>query len=337
MALAPVTLLASMIFMGMTLLVNGLSAPAAPSKPSTLVVFGDQYKFLPLLVGKIAAKRGIQTYCICGKDTEKNCRRLMYGEEYAKAGTDDDDKAKPISSPDDMQTVLQQADCMIFVGNEDPLDSTSVQTLINIASERDEEDIKEGDFVPLSNVVMLSKMGATKKGGGGFFGGGGGDAKILESEKFLQEKAKAKDLGFGIVRAGVVLKGGGPGDGDPETGMLSTNDFGLDRFFYTKLLDVVEASVAMAHDRYTLGADVSAGDKYATESVPNMIQIMGSKSSFEEIPYESNRVVAAEAAVAALYHLYDNPGSSTLDFSVGTAKARAPPTPEEWSDLLKNL
>ena len=111
-----IPLIVSTLLMGMTLFVNSLTAPATPSKPSTMVVFGDQYKFLPLLIGKIAAKRGIKTYCICAADTEKNCRRLMYGEEYAKAGIDDDDKAKPISSPDDMQCSLQQADCMLFVG-----------------------------------------------------------------------------------------------------------------------------------------------------------------------------------------------------------------------------
>ena len=318
--------------------VNGLTAevPSAATKPSTLVVYGDQYKYLPLIVSKIAAKRGIKTYCICGTGTEKNCRRLLYGEEYAKLEKVDDDKVHPISSPDDMQVALQAADCMVLVGNEEPLDSKTMSTLVNIASEKDGAT-KDENFVPLSKIVLLSKMGATKKGGGGFFGGGGGgkDGAILQSETFLQDKAKEKGLDLAIVRAGVVVKGGGPGDADPETGL--THDFGLNRFVYTKFLDVVEATVAMAHDRYTLGADVTAGDKYATESAPNMLQIMGTKSSFEEVPYETNRIVAAEAVVAALYQLYENNQGKPLDFSVSTKKGRAPPTPEEWSELLKNI
>ena len=318
--------------------VNGLTAevPSAAKKPSTMVVYGDQYKYLPLIVSKIAAKRGIKTYCICGTGTETNCRRILYGEEYAKLEKDDDDKVQPISSPDDMQVALQAADCMVLVGNEEPLDSKTISTLVNIASEKD-ADTKDENFVPLSKIVLLSKMGATKKGGGGFFGGGGGgkDAAILQSETFLRDKAKEKGLDLAIVRAGVVVKGGGPGDADPETGL--THDFGLNRFVYTKFLDVVEATVAMAHDRYTLGADVTAGDKYGTESPPNMLQIMGTKSSFEEVPYETNRIVAGEAVVAALYQLYENDQGKPIDFSVSTKKGRAPPTPEEWSELLKNL
>lgn len=159
----------------------------------------------------------------------------------------------------------------------------------------------------------MSKMGVSRAKGGFF---GGGDAKLLESESLLRDICKTKSLDLSIVRAG-NLKGGGPG--------VSGNEFGLDRCYYNTLLDVVEASVTMAHDKYTLGLDCRKGD---TIEMPNMIAQMGSKSSFEACDYESNRIVAARGVVAA--SLYDAP----IEVTISAAKAIEPPSLEAWHDAF---
>jgi hypothetical protein len=165
----------------------------------------------------------------------------------------------------------------------------------------------------LSKVVLLSKIGVSQAKGGGFFGGGGGNGKLLQSETTLRELCKAKNLDLSIVRAG-ILKGGGPGEND--------NDFGLAPCYYNTLLDIVEASVTMAHDKYTLGLDCRPGD---TIQMPNIIAQMSSKSSFEACPYDTNRIVVAGGLVAAA--LSDAP----VEVTVSAAKGREPPTLEAWT------
>jgi hypothetical protein len=275
-------------------LANGLST----------VVYGPQSRELLLLSAKLAAREGLDTSCVCAGGTEGGCRRLMYGTEYADAEKDEPGRAKPVSSGEDIGAALEKANSLIFICYDSPIDEKSVDTLLGAT----------GD--DLSKVVLLSKMGVTKAKGGFF---GGGDSKLIESEKILANACKSKNLAFSIVRAG-NLKGGGPG-GDES-------DFGLDRCYYNTIIDVVEAKVTMAVDKYTVGAECTKGD---TIERPNMFSQMGTKSSFDPCPYETNRVVAAGATVAAA--LYEDP----IEFSVSTEKGTEPLTMDAWKEKLAAL
>lgn len=266
------------------------------------VLYGPAARELLLLNAKVAAKAGFDATVVCAPGTEDGCRRLMYGSEFV--GIDAPGHARPISSGDDIQESLQTADCLIFVAYDTPMEEQACMTLLNFAQDN------------LSKVVLLSKMGVTKAKGGFF---GGNDAKLLESENTLRGICKTKGLDFSIVRGG-TLKGGGPGE--------EGNDFGLDRCYYNTLFDVVEASVTMAHDKFTLGLDCQPGD---TVELPNVFTQMGSKSSFDACAYDSNRIVLAGGVVAAA--LYEKP----VEFSVSAAKAREPPTMEQWNDALSKL
>jgi hypothetical protein len=279
------------------------------------VVYGPQSKELLLLTAKLAAREGIDTSLICASGTEIGCRRLMYGVEYADQEQDEDGKAKPVSGGEAMQDALTNADSIIFIGYDNPIDEKAAKTLMNAAGDN------------LEKVVLLSKMGVTQ-GGGGFFGGGGGDAKLLQSETILRDLCRQRDntIDLSIVRAGHILKGGGPGK--------EGNDFGLDKSYYNTLFDVVEASVTMAHDRYTLGALCTAGDTIET---PNMIAKMGTTPSFEPYPYDTNRIIATSAIVATILHDNIKNKGRPLEFSVGTEKGEAPPTREEWEEILSTL
>lgn len=268
------------------------------------VLYGPQERVMLLLTAKLAAKEMDDTSVICESGAESLCRRFMYGTDYEEKGVDDLGKAKPISKPDDMEAALKKANVVFLVGCENPVEEKAINTLIQTAGE------------DLSKVVLLSKMGVTKSKGG-IFGGGG--SNLLESEERLRKICISNNLALSIVRAG-ILKGGGCGE--------QGKDYGLNEAYYNTLVDVVEASVSMAHDKYTLGADCTLGDCI---ELPNIFAQMGTKSSFDPCPSDSNRIVVAAGAVAAA--LKEGP----IEFSVGSAKADHPPSSHEWTEILDSL
>ena len=277
----------------------------------TSVVYGPVSE-LVLLTSKLAAKEGEESFCIVSPGSERTSRKFMYG----KKDDDDDDKenekdgddkifASVISSADDMQNALSKASTLFLMCYDNPIEEKSLSTLINVAGP------------DLSKVVMLSKMGATASGGGGFFGGGN---KLLDSETTVRSVCKSKNLQFSVVRAG-VLKGGGPGDPD-------WLDYGLHKTYYNNLFEFSEAACTMAHDRFSLGVDCTAGD---TVKMPNAIMLLGMKAEFDAAPYDTNRINAAMACVMAAKH--DKP----VEFSIGCAKAEKPPSKEEWEEIMTKM
>lgn len=277
----------------------------------TSVVYGPAAKELVLLTSKIAAKEGHESFCITAPGQESKSRRLMYGapKETKDDGENDDEEsndkilAQAISSGDDMQNALKKATTIFLVCYDNPIEGKALSTLIDNA----------GD--DLSKVVMLSKIGATADGG--FFGGG---SKLLDSENTVRSLCKSNNLDLSIVRAG-VLKGGGPGE-------PFELDYGLDKQYYYTLFELSEASCTMAHDRFTLGVDCTKGD---TVEFPNPFTMMGTKTSFDAYPYDTNRINAAMACVMAAKH--DKP----VEFSVGSTKAEATPSREEWAEIMAKM
>ena len=268
------------------------------------VVFGPQSRELLLLTAKLAAREGISTSCICSEGTEAGCRRLMYGSSYADDGVDDHDKAKPISAASDIGTALATCESLTLINYDAPVEESLWKTLIQNTGPQ------------LSKIVVLSKMGVTRAKGGFF---GGVDKKLLDAEMCIRTTCAEKNLPLTIVRAG-ILKGGGPGkDG---------NDLGMDKVYYNTLFDIVEASVSMAHDKFTVGAEVEQGDAI---DLPNAISQMATKSSFEPRRGETNRIVAAGATVAAL--LQDKP----MEISVSSTKSEQLPTMKEWNQMLSTM
>jgi len=278
----------------------------------TSVVYGPASAELVLLTSKLAAKEGQESFAICGPGQESKSNRLMYGtkredgEDEDKEVEEDSDTvvAKPISSGDDMQDALSKASTLFLVCYDNPIEEAALNTLINTSGS------------DLSKVVMLSKMGATA-GGGGFFGGG---SKLADSEKAVRKICDSKNLELSIVRAG-TLKGGGPGE-------YPALDLGLSQSYYNNLFELSEATCTMSHDRFTLGVDCTKGD---TVQMPNAFTAMGTKTSFDAYPYDTNRINAAMACIMAAKH--DKP----VDFSVGAAKATELPSKEEWEEILVKM
>ena len=329
---SPTTLLPLLLFCLVAVTIT--QALTAPSPPTT-VVYGPQSRELLLLVAKLAASSqycfgGSDTstetaaaasqqqqrsaYCICAPGTEEGCRRLLYSTDYADAGIDEEGHAKPISDPENMSVALGAADSLVLVATEEPVDGTTMETFLKYTT----PDL-------LKKIVLISTMGVTGgDGGGGFFGGGGRNQKQLESETTLKKMAKERNLEFSIIRAG-ICKGGGPSVDDD--GQAVHEDLALSKAYYNTILDVVDYKVTLAHDTFSLGAttdSIVAGDPH---TLPNRFTQMGTKASFDPSPTDSNRIVVAAAAVAALYQ-------PPVEVSVGTAAGTKLPTLEELSAVL---
>ena len=152
---------------------------------------------------------------------------------------------------------------------------------------------------------------------------------MLHTENDLRDVCNDQNLQLTIVRGGYILKGGGPGK-------TSEWDFGLSKTYYDTLFDIMEASVTMSHDKFTLGVKCTSGD---TIEGPNLMQKMGTKSSFDPQLYESNRINIGNAIVASILYDFDrdNNNKNFLDFSVSAEEGEVPPTQQEWEQTLNSL
>lgn len=300
--------------------VHGLSSSptttTTTAPPKSTVVYGPQSRELLLLVAKLAARQDRPTHCICAPGTEDGCRRLMYGGDYADAGLDTEGNAIPVSDPDAMGTALGNAASLVLVATDQPVDGATLETFLKYTN----SDI-------LEKIVLMSKMGVTTSGsGGGFFGGG--DSALLKSEQELAKLAQDRNLDFSIVRSG-LLKGGGPSV-DKDVGTPIHVDTALSKTYYNTILDVVDYKVTLAHDTFSLGADATSIVPGDPHTMPNLLSQLGNKASFDAGPTDTNRIVVAAAAVAAL-------SQPPLHISVGTAASQQLPTPSEWSELFESI
>lgn len=118
-----------------------------------------------------------------------------------------------------------------------------------------------------------------------------------------------------------TLKGKGPGKEDGA-------ELGLSRTYYDSLLELEDALVTQAYEKFTLGTAVAVGDPFDGS---NPLLRTAYKGSFDARHDETSRVVAGGAIVAALRH------PRPVELSVGSARAEAPPTLAEWEALFRQL
>ena len=123
-----------------------------------------------------------------------------------------------------------------------------------------------------------------------------------------------------------ILKGGGPGGGQdaPRVGDM---ELGLSKAYYDGIAELETYMTTQAHDRFTLGATVLAGDPL---DLPSALMRIGRRGSFDPRDDETSRIVGAAAAVHAIRH------PSTVELSIGAAKGEAPPTTAQWQALFEH-
>lgn len=257
-----------------------------------VVVLGPGAFEVKLCTAKIAAKQGLAASVVVS-DVGK-AQALMYGKTPGTAKG----KTASVVSVDDIATALKPCEGLIM-------------TLPN-PTEKSMSALFE-NAPKLKRLAMLSSIGG----------------KLSKAENYLRELCEEKKCQFSVVRVG-VLKGGGPGEvatTGPDAGKALT-DYGLSKAYYDTLVDLSLAQTTMAHDRFTLGADVVAGDPYKPQ---NFILEIATSGEFGPKKTDTNRVVAASSLVAAITR------PKPIDITVSAASSRAPPTPAEWTKLLNQI
>jgi hypothetical protein len=256
-----------------------------------------------LIAGKLATRAGNVCHIMTATD-EKSVRRnraLMYGPGDATPTPTSIAGPLFVSDPEDIGNALSNANGLILLSIEDK------------ALPESKVDIFLRNTPQLSHVALLSQIGGVHR----------------KLEEHLEAACRARSVACSIIRTG-ILKGGGPGDGggggedrDHE------DDWGLDKFYYSTLFELMLAQNTMAFDRFTLGVKVVAGDVY---KAPNFFAKLSANQSFDPSDFDTGRSAAAAALLAVL----ERP-TGGVDVSLSTAKSTVPPTMAEWEELLSSV
>ena len=279
-----------------------------------IVFTGPSAVEVQLIAAKLALRSGGgDTACTLirpsGDGEVRQCLSLMYGRDFAADYFDDGgkkagDRETEVLLPDfasdgeSIGAALATADSIVIACEEQGVDESYVDTL-------------------LSNSPRVEKVALLSRHGG----------KLRSLEESLRGKCDrlSQDVAFSVVRAGLLV-GGGPGPDPDEQG----EEWGLSRYFYDTKLDLQDAQITQAMDRFTLGARVAAGDPH---KAPNFFSRMMAGSSFEPRDGDTGRIAAAHALLAALRR----DGEGGVDISISTEKAERPLSFDEWDMLLNEF
>ena len=284
-----------------------------------VVVAGPGDLALRLLTAKFAAKSG-EAAVYAGEEQKglgQRYRRLMYGKDF-DGESDAPGNARVLLDINEFASTLASTEALLLVCDAAPLANDALLALLNNSPE-------------CKRVVLVSKMGATRASKPGFMGLGGDDWAVLQGEETVRTEAAARGMSVSVVRVG-TLKGGGPGGGTAtgnDDGTRSDEEaLGLTKSFYDSILELDVYLATSSHDKFTLGAKLSAGDPF---DMPNPLVRAARKSSFEPNDEETNRIVAATAVVKAAAL------ERAVDFSVSSVKADALPTDDDWEEMLAQI
>ena len=286
---------------------DGLAFGGFLSKPR-IVVSGPLTE-VTLCAAKMAAKAGCEAYAIVPSSNERDMWRakaLMYGRKFANDGGTTG--AKTIAGVEAIAKALETAEAVIFTcdsGTGPPTDNALKAVF--------------GNAPKLKHVAMLSSLGGGKSWNPLA-------TPLSKGEATLRQLANDKNVELSIIRCG-SLKGGGPGEvaTTGSTAGKAKTDYGLDKYYYDTLGDLGTATATMSYDRFTLGADVCAGDPL---TMPNPLLAVATAGSFDPSPTDCSRVSAAAALVAAVRRPKGG------EFTISAKASEQPPSADEWLSLL---
>lgn len=283
------------------------------------VVFGPGSQEMRLLIAKLAATAGHPSSIYAGdyqKDLDKRCRMLMYGRNASEAEVQAS-QARVLSTLEELGNGLKSMEVLCLVCDTEPLSEGTFALLLNQAPN-------------VKRVVLVSKMGVTRAKPG-LMGLGGKDAGIRAGEETIRKEVAQRGLELSIVRVG-TLKGGGPGGNSSDSANQGTYDddlaLGLTKVYYDGIVELETYMTTQAHDKYTLGAKLTAGDPF---DLPNPFMVLANRGSFDARDEDTNRIVAATAVVKALSF------GKSVEMSVSSVKGNTLPTEEAWEDMFAQL
>merc|ERR1740139_309240 len=284
-----------------------------PSETSTVGVVGRG--FISILVAKLAALSGYQTWIVCPPGDDEKVLSLIDSSSSAPANL----QIVSGSDTDLIDNKMRETDALIVAVDDDT--TMSVPVLKYLISP--EVAVKLKRVVGMSRnlngegmgfFVKASKVSANK----GVWDGSTADA-YRTFEEVVKEQAAACDAEYTFARAG-TLKGGACGENE-------FNQYLSEEYYSLVKKDVVNWQLIF--DCQVRGVKLTKGDVLPGPGAKAVFTATG----VDEALGDTSRGGLAEAMVRSLS--YSDCGN--MDFGVGTVGQRDPPTDAEWQQLFESL
>lgn len=288
-------------------------AVVPPSETSTVGVVGRGY--ISILVAKLAALAGYQTWIVCPPGDDEKVLSLIDSSSNAPANL----KIVSGSDTDLIDSQMRETDALIVAVDDDT--TMSVPVLKYLISP--EVAVKLKRVVGMSRNLNGEGMGFFVKASKVSANKGVWDCSTADEYKAFEEVVKEQTAACGaeytFARAG-TLKGGACGENE-------FNQYLSDKYYALVKKDVINWQLIF--DCQVRGVKLAKGD---------VLRGPGAKAVFtatgvDEALGDTSRCGLAEAMVRSL--AFENCGN--MDFGVGTVGERSPPTDAEWQQLFESL
>lgn len=276
--------------------------------------------FISVLTAKVAAMAGYDTWILYPPGEEETFTSLLQNQDgQMPTGL----KLISSSDPDAVVEQLPNTNALIIAADDDqPVDESIINFLLDTEKLSDSNNLKR--VVAMSRNLNGKGMGffvkASKISANAEVWDGSTADQYRSFEKKVQTSAAKCGADYTIVRAG-TLKGGGGGENYECENFLSP------QYYEMAKKDIVNWQLLF--DCSIRGVTLAKGDVMPGPGVKAVFTACG----YEASPGDTSRSGIAEAMVQSL----SRPNTANIDFGVGTAEARAPPTTEEWTKLFSTF
>jgi len=302
---------------------DGLSWPlnmavVPPSETATVGVVGRGY--ISILVAKLAALAGYQTWIVCPPGDDEKVLSLIDSSGIAP------DNLKIISGADTdlVDSRMRETDALLVAVDDDT--TMSVPVLKYLISP--EVALKLKRVVAMSRNLNGEGMGFFVKASKVSANKGVWDCSTADAykafEEVVKEQTAACDAEYTFARAG-TLKGGACGGGED-------NEFEFKQYLSEEYYTLVKKDVVnwqLIFDCQVRGVKLAKGDVLPGPGAKAVFTATG----VDEALGDTSRCGLAEAMVRSL--AIESCGN--IDFGVGTVGNRDPPTDAEWQKLFESL
>lgn len=300
------------------------------STVGTVGVIGRGY--ISVLLAKLSALRGYDTWLICPPGEEPTVKTLL-----SEDGTTLPDRLTLVEAADSdaiESNVATMSALLVAVDDTSALDSSVLQYLLN-----PELATKCQRVVAMSRNLNGSGMGFFVKASKATANSGVWDnSNADEFRQFeVMVKRAAENLPgceWTICRSG-TLKGGACGEyPNAETGEGGDSSSGeyCDQYLSRKFYELTKKDIVtwnLLFDINNRNVRLSKGDKLPGPGAKAVF----TATSAEQCDGDTSRCGMAEAMVRSL----EVEGCGNMDFGVATKEGRVPPSEEEWSALFEEL
>ena len=281
--------------------------------------------FVSILTAKIAAVAGYDTWILYPEGEESTITKLIENQDgeipkgFSMVST---------SQSDIVADKLPNTNALIIaVDDDEPVADSVLNFLLDTEKlsngrENSENNLKR--VVAMSRNLNGKNMGffvkASKISANSEVWDGSTSTQYKAYEKNVQNLAAACGADYTIVRAG-TLKGGAGGESYEYDKFLSPD------FYEMTKKDIV--TWQLLFDCNVRGVTFAKGDVMPGPGNRAVFTACG----YEALPGDTSRCGIAEAMIKSLSF----PLAANIDFGVGTAESRTPPSDEDWSNLFNSL